>query len=153
MSAEISKPATERYATGYKAAATVCALARAVLFTGGNPYRGGFYDNIGFFGATLQRDEVTLPKLLKEGGYEIAFFGKWHQSRLDSELSVNKVGFGYSLATKVDAFGTEPRKPEKFIRNDQPTVALEGWNIDVIYGWIFERRVLVGVDCRIYRLI
>ncbi|WP_228693834.1 sulfatase-like hydrolase/transferase [Lunatimonas sp.] len=132
--------------TDMHSAATVCSPARAALLTGRNPYRSGFYNIAGFFGTTLQREEVTLPQLLKEVGYETAFFGKWHLSRLESEteLSVNETGFDYSLATSVNAFGTGPRNPEKFIRNGQPTGALEGWYIDIISDeameWISNKR-------------
>ncbi|GAA0880792.1 sulfatase-like hydrolase/transferase [Algoriphagus jejuensis] len=127
-------------------AATVCSPSRASILTGRNAYRSGYYAIAGFFGTTLQKYEVTLPQLLKEVGYETAFFGKWHLSKLESptEVSVNDMGFDYSLATSVNAFQTGPKNPAKFMRNGQPTGVLEGWYVDIISNdaadWIATKR-------------
>lgn len=132
--------------TDMHSAATVCSPSRASILTGRNAFRSGFYSIAGFFGATLQKDEITLPQLLKEVGYETAFFGKWHLSRLESsaEVSVNEMGFDYSLATSVNAFNTGPKNLDKFIRNGQPVGVLEGWYVDIISNeaadWISTKR-------------
>ncbi|WP_373496255.1 sulfatase [Aquiflexum sp.] len=128
--------------TDMHSAATVCSPSRASLLTGRNAYRSGFYSIAGFYGTTLPKEEITLPQLLKEIGYETAFFGKWHLSKLESpdEVSVNEMGFDYSLATSVNSFNTGPRNPDKFLRNGKPVGVLEGWYIDIITkeaeGWI-----------------
>jgi arylsulfatase A len=148
----IKTPHLDRFAqqgvrmTDMHSAATVCSPARAALLTGRNPYRSGFYNITGFFGATLQRQEITLPQLLQQQGYETAFFGKWHLSKLESEqeMTVNEAGFDYSLATSVNAFETGPKNPERFVRNGIPVGRMEGWYIDIISNeameWISQKR-------------
>ena len=148
----IKTPYLDRFAqegvrmTDMHAAATVCSPSRASILTGRNAYRSGFYNITGFFGTTLKKDEITLPQLLQEVGYETAFFGKWHLSRLESpkEVSVNDMGFDYSLATSVNAFNTGPRNPDKFLRNGNPVGEMEGWYIDIISDeaadWIATKR-------------
>ncbi|MBD3628201.1 sulfatase-like hydrolase/transferase [Cyclobacterium sp.] len=132
--------------TDMHSAASVCSPSRAAILTGRNGYRSGFYNIAGFFGTTLDRNEITLPELLQEEGYETAFFGKWHLSKLESpeEVSVNEMGFDYSLATSVNAFGTGPRNPEKFIRNGVPEGPMEGWYVDIVSreaaDWISGKR-------------
>jgi arylsulfatase A len=132
--------------TDMHAAATVCSPSRASILTGRNAYRSGYYNIAGFFGTTLNKNEITLPQLLKEVGYETAFFGKWHLSKLESptEVSVNEMGFDYSLATSVNSFNTGPKNPNKFIRNGLPVGVLEGWYVDIISNdaqdWISARR-------------
>ncbi len=120
--------------TDMHSAASVCSPSRAAILTGRNGYRSGFYNIAGFFGTTLSKDEITLPQLLQEVGYETAFFGKWHLSKLESpeEVSVNEMGFDYSLATSVNAFGTGPKNPEKFVRNGVPEGPMEGWYVDIV---------------------
>lgn len=132
--------------TDMHSAATVCSPSRASILTGRNAYRSGFYNITGFFGTTLKKEEITLPQLLKSVGYETAFFGKWHLSKLESptEVSVNQMGFDYSLATSVNAFNTGPKNPDKFIRNGHPVGVLEGWYVDIIseeaVDWIATKR-------------
>ncbi|MBC6366834.1 sulfatase [Algoriphagus sp. AK58] len=132
--------------TDMHSAATVCSPSRASLLTGRNAYRSGFYNIAGFFGTTLYKAEITLPQLLKTAGYETAFFGKWHLSKLESptEVSVNEMGFDYSLATSVNAFNTGPKNPDKFIRNGQAVGVMEGWYVDIITEeagkWISNRK-------------
>ncbi|WP_233553660.1 sulfatase family protein [Algoriphagus lacus] len=120
--------------TDMHSAGTVCSPSRASILTGRNAYRSGFYNITGFFGTTLNKGEITLPQLLKTVGYETAFFGKWHLSKLESstEVTVNQMGFDYSLATSVNAFNTGPKNPDNFIRNGKPTGVLEGWYVDII---------------------
>jgi len=132
--------------TDMHSAGTVCSLSRASIHTGRNAYGNGFYSIAGIFGTTLHKDEITLPQLLKEVGYETVFFGKRHLSRLESpaEVSVNEMGFDYSLATSVNAFNTGPKNPDKFIRNGQPVGTLEGWYVNIVSNeaayWIATKR-------------
>lgn len=148
----IQTPNLDRFAregvrmTDMHAAATVCSPSRFSILTGKNGYRSGYYNITGFFGTTLKKDEITLPQLLKEVGYETAFFGKWHLSRLESpsEVAVNDMGFDYSLATSVNAFNTGPKNPDKFLRNGQAVGVMEGWYVDIITNeaadWIGAKR-------------
>ncbi len=147
----IQTPHLDRFAeqgvrmTDMHSGGTVCSPSRYSILTGRNGYRGGYYNIAGFFGTTLRRSEVTLAKLLKSAGYETAFFGKWHLSKLESrdEVSVNEMGFDYSFATSVNSF-EGPRNPEKFLRNGVSVGRLEGWYDEVITNeasnWISNER-------------
>ncbi|MCT4644626.1 MAG: sulfatase-like hydrolase/transferase [Carboxylicivirga sp.] len=63
----------------FYSASAVCSPTRASVLTGRNPYRTGvFFANEGI----LREEEVTLPELLAEQGYETGHFGKWHLGTL-----------------------------------------------------------------------
>ena len=50
--------------------------SRACLITGKYSTTNGFYQNEG--GIVFDESQPTTPKILKEGGYTTALFGKWH---------------------------------------------------------------------------
>lgn len=89
-SADLKTPHMDRLAaTGVRFtqayAHTVCCPARAALFTGRHPQRGGVRnwtqgDRHGSDSKNLQMatEEVTLAEVLKAAGYRTALFGKWH---------------------------------------------------------------------------
>lgn len=55
--------------------APVCSPTRASCYTGRHPYRIGIWEaNQGH----LRSEEITLPEVLKEHGYTVGHFGKWH---------------------------------------------------------------------------
>jgi arylsulfatase A-like enzyme len=63
---------------------SICAPSRAVILTGKYSHKNGVLNNSQTFDGTQQ----TLPKLMKEGGYETAMIGKWH-------LKSHPTGFDY----------------------------------------------------------
>ena len=84
MTPEIDKFASQGVLlTDCHSAGTVCSPSRAGLLTGRNPYRSGFYYLQGASGTYLRSSEITIAEVLKSDGYETAFMGKWHLSRLE----------------------------------------------------------------------
>jgi arylsulfatase A-like enzyme len=74
----------------FYSASAVCSPTRASLITGRNPLRINIpYANNGH----LKREEITIPEILKQHGYETGHFGKWHLGTLtQSELDANRGG-------------------------------------------------------------
>jgi len=62
----------------------ICAPSRATLLTGKYSHVNGHKDNA----STFDGSQETLPKLLKQAGYESAVIGKWH-------LESKPVGFDH----------------------------------------------------------
>lgn len=89
-SADLQTPNMDRLAAGgvrftQAYAHTVCCPARAALFTGRHPQRGGVEnwtqgDRRGTDRPKINMSlgEVTLAEVLKSAGYRTALFGKWH---------------------------------------------------------------------------
>jgi len=131
--------------TDMHSAGTVCSPSRASLLTGRHPYRLGFYYILGG-GAHLTADEVTLPTLLKQRGYETFFAGKWHLTRFDrpqlNQPDPKDHGFDHWFATVVNAFDG-PESPAGFYRNGHPVGELNDWYCNVIVDeaidWIQNR--------------
>tara|TARA_B100000519_G_scaffold201081_1_gene215734 strand:+ start:3238 stop:4695 length:1458 start_codon:yes stop_codon:yes gene_type:complete len=97
-----------RFTDAY-AAATVCSPTRAAILTGKSPARlhiTDFLSGLEFPYAALkppswQRDylphgEVTMAEMLKSGGYESYYFGKWHLG--GKEHFPASQGFDHTLA-------------------------------------------------------
>ncbi len=107
--------------TDCHSAGTVCSPSRAGLLTGRNPYRSGFYYLQGAYGSYLKSSEITNAEVLKSRGYETAFIGKWHLSRLEKtnrpdEPNPGDQGFDYWFASTHNAF-KGPKNYNKYIRN------------------------------------
>ncbi|MFC0536814.1 arylsulfatase [Pelagicoccus mobilis] len=90
--------------TDFYAGSSVCSPSRAVLFTGrhtghvsirGNKgiYSDGVWDRV-----PLRKDEVTLAEMLRDGGYQTGFVGKFHVEDPNdlSTWAINR-GFDYAI--------------------------------------------------------
>lgn len=65
----------------------VCSPTRASLMTGRDPQKVGITDWIHpSSGIALPHEEVTLGEMFASGGYDTAWFGKWHLGESDADL-------------------------------------------------------------------
>ncbi|MAD81224.1 MAG: N-acetylgalactosamine-6-sulfate sulfatase [Planctomycetaceae bacterium] len=73
---------------------SVCSPTRAGLLTGRYQQRVGIVDVVARHLDTpgLHPSELTIPRLLKQGGYRTALFGKWH---LGVEQEFNPIHHGF----------------------------------------------------------
>ncbi len=114
------------------AASPNCSPARAGALTGRMPYRVGMYDFMrGGWPMHIQRDETTVAQLLRDGGYDTAFFGKWHLSGHFNDprhTQPGDLGFDYWLA---DARNFD-QNPKTLVRNGEPAGPLEGIACEVL---------------------
>lgn len=62
----------------FYAGAPVCSPTRAAVLTGRSCVRAGVPEH----GYALRHQEITLPELLADAGYQTAHFGKWHLNGL-----------------------------------------------------------------------
>jgi len=80
--------------TDFHTNSSVCSPTRAALMTGRYQQRVGIVDVVARHLDTpgLLPTELTLPRLMKQGGYRTALFGKWH---LGVEPKYNPVHHGF----------------------------------------------------------
>ena len=93
-----------RFTQAY-AAAPICSPTRASILTGKHPARLHLTQWIGGPGnpdyvKNLPLEEVLLPEVLKENGYQTGFFGKWHLNNKAGEGKYwpDKQGFDVNVA-------------------------------------------------------
>jgi arylsulfatase A len=109
---------------------SICSPSRAALLTGRVPFRSGIYHLAG--GAQfLRAEEVTVAELLRDGGYQTFFAGKWHLSDLRTQPTPGEQGFDHWLATRGNA-GSSTKDCSGFLRNGEPVPQLEGFYCDAI---------------------
>jgi len=77
---------------------SICGPSRAVILTGKHSHRNGFMNN----GNRFDGDQQTFPKLLRSGGYQTAFFGKWHLKSTPQGFDAWKVLPGQGLYYNPD---------------------------------------------------
>ena len=96
----IKTPQLERMAsegmtfTDFHSNSSVCSPTRAAFMTGRYQQRVNIIDVIASHLDTpgLETTELTIPRLMKQGGYKTGMFGKWH---LGIDLKQNPINHGF----------------------------------------------------------
>jgi len=109
-----------RFNRGYASSAT-CSPSRYALLTGTYPWRNSKAKIVTGGSLIIGTNEITIPKVLKNKGYETGIVGKWHLGLGSGELDYNtlikpgpyEVGFDYSHIMA----DTQDRVPCVYIQN------------------------------------
>lgn len=132
-----------RFANFY-ANCTVSSPTRASLMTGCYPDMVGVpgvvrtykADNWGYF----LPDAITLPDMLKRGGYQTAIIGKWHLG-LETPNTPNERGFDYFhgfLGDMMDDYWTHRRHGINYMRLNMTEIDPQGHATDIFSNWAIE---------------
>jgi len=132
--------------TDFYAGAPNCSPSRAALLTGRIAARTGIYNYIPpNNGVHLPADEITIAKLLQDGGYATGLFGKWHLSQTEVDSTQPRpadYGFDYTFCTRNNAEPTH-KDPDNFYRNGVPLGVVEGYSCQIVasemIGWLDAR--------------
>jgi arylsulfatase A-like enzyme len=96
---------------------SICGPARATLITGQHSHKNGMKDNrIRFNG-----EQITMPKILQQNGYQTAIIGKWH-------LHTYPTGFDYWKILPGQGLYFQPR----FIHMTGDTLTYKGYATEQI---------------------
>ena len=117
------------------ASAPVCSPSRAGMLTGRTPTRLGIHDWIPAGSPVhLRKEEITIPKLLKQVGYATCHVGKWHcNGKFNSpeQPQPGDHGFDHWFSTQNNA-GPSHENPRNFVRNGVRAGPLEGYSSELI---------------------
>jgi len=107
---------------------SICGPSRAVILTGKHSHKNGFMNN----GNNFDGDQQTFPKLLRDAGYETAFYGKWH-------LKSEPQGFDHWAVLPGQGLYYNPD-----FKTPAGTITLEGYCTDLVTDmsirWLREER-------------
>lgn len=106
-----------------------CSPTRCALLTGMYPFKSGVTHTIqGRERMSLK--SVTLPQVLKRGGYTTGMFGKWHLGMSDEFLPQNR-GFDVAVMTQGDSQNSHFNPT--LVRNGKPEEH-EGFRTDILFN-------------------
>lgn len=129
--------------TDFYSTAPVCSPSRVGLMTGRSPNRAGVYDWIppardvkpdAREQVHMREEEITIPKLLKQGGYATAMAGKWHCNSMfnsDAQPQPGDAGFDHWLATQNNAAPSHAN-PNNFVRNGKAVGEIKGYSCQIV---------------------
>ena len=132
----IRTPHLDRFArqglrfTDCYAASPVCSPSRAGLLTGRTPDRTGIYNWIPMDAnpVHLVREEITIPRLLRQAGYATCLTGKWHLNGAIGQGQAEPSDHGFDHWFAAGAWADPSQKnPANFYRNGKPVGPLEGY--------------------------
>lgn len=129
------------------AASAVCSPSRSALLTGRTPHRNGVYTWIADRSEVhLRTSEITLPKLLRDSGYDTCHSGKWHLNGLfnnPAHPQPNDHGYNWWMATQNNAAPTH-ENPKNFVRNGEEVGQMQGYSAPLVVEeaitWLKEKR-------------
>ena len=125
--------------TDFYALAPNCSPSRVGLLTGRFPTRTGMYSYRPEWGKHpmhLKMEEITIPEILKQHGYQTAHFGKWHlgclpQDSLLQQPQPDQQGFDFSFGTQNNSKPSH-LNPVNFVRNGEEVGKLNGYSCQLV---------------------